>query len=164
MRRARAAGMSYVEMLVALCILTLVLIVAGAMLVQMSRQAETHGLRQQALGGATDLALDRIEQDLREALHVGDGAEEGGPRVLVIEAPAGERIRWTIDGGNLMRRRESIDGEIFERVVATDVSLVDWRPRSTHLFDVLLRRTDETLRQRTILLRNLGRGGRSEAR
>jgi hypothetical protein len=154
--------MSYIEMLVALSIVTLVLIVAGAMLVQMSRQAESQGLRQQAVGGVTDLALDRIEQDLREALHVRDGVDEGGARELVIDAPGGDRIRWKIDGGNLTRRREISLDATFDRVVATEVSLAEWRPRSTHLFDVLLRRTGETLRQRTVLLRNLDRGGLAE--
>ena len=161
--RRRQGGMSYIEMLVALSIVTLVLIIAGAMLVQMSRQAETQGLRRQAVGGVTDLALDQLERDLREALHVTDASEEGGARELVIDAPDGERIRWKTDGASLSRRREMRDGKVFERVVASDLSLIDWRARSTHLFDVLLRRKDETLRQRTVLMRNLDRGGPEEA-
>jgi type II secretory pathway pseudopilin PulG len=148
--------MSYVEMLVAITIVTIVLLVAGAMLVQLSRQAEQQASRAPVVGGMTDLALDQLEKDLREATSV-DLAGGAAVTTLSIDTVSGDKIKWTAEGSDVSRARVPAKGPATNRVVARDVAVSDWQRRSTHLFDIEMRRKNESVRQRTVLLRNVDR-------
>ena len=157
MRARGTRGMSYIELLVALTIVSIVLVVSGALLVRLSRQAEEQSRRPVAVGGKTDLALEQLERDVRQAAAIASGENESGVRVLILDMSDGERVVWLAPGSSLVRARTPLGGETFTRDVAADVSLVEWTRRSPHVMDLRLRRKDENLRQRTVLLRNVDR-------
>ena len=149
--------MSFIEMLVALAIVAIVLLVAGELLVRLSRQVERQALRSPSVGGGADHALDQLEHDVREAALMQAVEAPGGVRGLVLDMTDGERITWILQKSSLLRRREPLGGKPAEREMVGAVSLMAWSRRSDHLMDLRLRREGETLRQRTVLLRNVDR-------
>ena len=157
MRTIAARGMSYVEMLVALTIVSIVLIASGVLLVRLSRQAEEQSKRAVAVGGQSDRALDQLERDVRQAVVIASTVDASGRSALVLDMADGERVAWLLVGKSLQRQRTPLAAETFTREVASEVGLVEWTRRSTHLMDLRLRRSGEPLRQRTVLLRNVDR-------
>ena len=155
MRGAR--GLSLAEVLVALLITTIVLLGAGAFFTAVGRQASREGGRSPGVGGPTDAALGRLERDLTMATSLPrhEGRVHADGQTLLLTLPDGTLVQWRQDGDRLVRAVMDDRRRFDEKRVLDRVLFVDLRTRSARLFEVGLRRKEEPVRRRTVLLRNL---------
>jgi prepilin-type N-terminal cleavage/methylation domain-containing protein len=160
-RRFRSDGMSLPELLVAVALSSIVLIGGTLLLVSLMRQAEKEVGRPPAFGGSVDLTMSRMERDLRQAtalLSSVDGVETG-PRDVILLLPGNRVIAYVKDGEELLRVVVEGDEEPHSRVLLTRLVTLDLSRRGLRSFGLTIRCSDQGLRVRRILARNLGRGG-----
>ncbi len=163
MRLRDARGVSMVEALVAMLILTIVFIAVGSVFSSLGRRADREGSRAPGIGGPTEAAVERLERDLLMAERVKRGGSARDGAFLVIELASGSRVEWALLDERLLRSESDpgADPEVEPRarLVLDRVCLLELRSRGHGLVDLALRRGDEPLRARTVLLRNADPGG-----
>jgi len=152
-------GVSLPEALVAALLVSIVLVAAGAMLSQIgaARTARRKVAERRRPHGR------RARPARARAAGGREGDGRGGGREIELDLASGSHVIWRQDGPRLLRATLAPDvghgrpADPVERVVLDGLLLVDLRRRSQHLVEVALRRRDEPLRRRTVLLRNVAR-------
>ena len=152
-----ARGFSIAEALVATLIVTIVLVAAGTVFSAIGKRADRESGRSPGVGGATDAALERLERDLvlAEGLPRRSGRLRADGRTLLLKMRDGSIVTWRQEGSLLLRGTEDERRRLIDKTIADRVLLLDLSPRGERLFDVALRRRQEPLRRRTVLLRNV---------
>lgn len=155
MRSAR--GYSVAEMLVALLLVSVVLACAGIVFTAIGRRADREAGRSPGVGGMTDAVMERLERDLQLATELPshEGRHRAGPQSLLLRMPDESLVVWRQEGSRLLRGAEDERGRLRERPVLDALLVVNFSERTASLFDVVVRRRDEPLRRRTVLLRNV---------
>jgi hypothetical protein len=147
--------MSLAEMLVVVAITGMLVLGTATVLISLTRHAGIQAGRPPRVGGRTDVALEAIERDLQLARAI--PADAGGlpAGFLLVERADGELVTWRQQGQHLLRGTVDEEHELHERTVADALLLFDAQRAGPRLVDVTLRRREEPVRRRSVLLRNL---------
>lgn len=156
MRPAR--GFSIAETLVAMLLVSFVLVACGAIFTAIGKRTDAESGRSAGIGGMTDFALERMERDLVLATDLPDrfGRLRADGRTLLMTMPDESVVTWRQEGSKLLRGTTDDRRRLLERPVVDAMLLLDLSRRNEGLFEVALRRRQEPLRRRTILMRNVG--------
>lgn len=151
--------MSLAEMLVAIAVSSIAFLLASALLVEMTQQAESQIGRDPSSRRSADLVLRAIERDVAQAVSLPHQmrGRHASPHEMLLIRPDGTGVVFVLDDDRVLRIAQRSEQAQQVTSLGEDVVSLVIRMRSRHLIDVTVRTRGQPARTRTILLRNLGR-------